>query len=102
VIWHARNGDAWLERAACRGTDPNLFHPRYKYGEAHPTPEDERREAEAKALCWKCPVSGECLALGMSQPESPGIYGGLTAREREKRRRERRERERAWAARNAS
>lgn len=40
-----------------------------------------RIEAEAKALCATCPAQAACLEFGMSAEF--GIYGGLTARERD-------------------
>lgn len=62
----------WRAEAACRGVDPSLFFP-------------ERAEsaAEAKAICWGCPVRRECLAFAMSQDDSlAGVWGATTHRQR--------------------
>lgn len=72
-------GIPWRELARCRGMDPNLFHP----GRG-----DRRGVARAKAICFRCPVTAECLALADSTEEVlVGVYGGMTAAERKLRRR---------------
>lgn len=38
--------------------------------------------SRALALCWACPDRAPCLAAGMGEPA--GIWGGVTAPEREK------------------
>lgn len=69
---------AWMADAACRGTDPDLWVP-------------ERGEATKAALdiCWnECPVREQCLDYGMSLgAKEPGIYGGLSGRDRRRARR---------------
>lgn len=61
----------WGERAACRGLDPELFHP-------------DRGEVvdPAKRICFGCPVRDECLTYALVHFEKHGIWGGLSERER--------------------
>jgi WhiB family redox-sensing transcriptional regulator len=68
--------DDWQEcskRAACRGEDPAVFFPSVG-GNA----------AKARAICSVCPVRPECLAYALADPESAGVWGGITERERRK------------------
>ena len=65
----------WLQQAACRGLDPELFYP-----------ERKQRTTNAKAVCADCPVRQECLDDAMAnetQRWRHGIFGGLTAQERD-------------------
>ncbi|WP_018386400.1 WhiB family transcriptional regulator [Wenjunlia vitaminophila] len=72
----------WRRRAACLGMDIDLFHPVGDTGPALAQLE------EAKAVCRRCPVRGECLAdvlrveSGWGATRREGIYGGLTSKER--------------------
>ena len=59
----------WMDRAACRGMDPNWWHPA-KAGANRDTP-------KAKAICAECPVSDECLKYAMDN-EQRGIWGGIS------------------------
>ena len=61
----------WRKHAACRGLDPELFHP-------------ERGEVtdQAKHVCFGCPVRDECLTYALTHFEKFGIWGGLSERER--------------------
>lgn len=68
----------WRLQSACRNVDPDLFFP----------PDDEReglnrtrREQRAKAVCWECPVSGNCLNQALERSEQ-GVWGGLSEEER--------------------
>jgi WhiB family redox-sensing transcriptional regulator len=73
------SGGEWVERAACLGSDPDLFF----NGAASVV-------ARARALCSTCPVSEECLEaalpLEVDYPPSTarelGIRGGMTGLER--------------------
>ena len=73
----------WPQRAACRGADPDLFYP----------PEGERggnlalRELVAKRIGATCPVQPEFAAYALAVDERYGVWGGLTAAERQQRRR---------------
>ncbi|MGW7065595.1 WhiB family transcriptional regulator [Streptomyces sp. NPDC054855] len=74
-------GAPWVERAACRGCDPDTFFPSGR------SPDDTESEAAAKRLCASCPVVADCLAEALAHEESAGIWGGLTVRERRELRR---------------
>jgi WhiB family transcriptional regulator, redox-sensing transcriptional regulator len=67
----------WRTRAACAGLDGELFFP---IGEVSVS--DRRAIAAAKAVCARCPVTVECLDFALKQ-RCDGVYGGLTARERD-------------------
>lgn len=79
---------AWQDSAACRFEDRDLFFP----------PDEERgryaafREAAAKQICRGCAVAGECLDYALAADERYGVWGGLSAEERERLRRGRRAR----------
>jgi WhiB family redox-sensing transcriptional regulator len=65
----------WKAQAACRGIDPDLFHP----------PRGANKQVEqAKAFCRECPVRQECLdfALDWLPKRNSGIYGGMSERQR--------------------
>jgi WhiB family transcriptional regulator, redox-sensing transcriptional regulator len=68
----------WTDRAACRGTDTEIFFP------ANP---DE--EAEALSICATCPVRAQCLDYAVRNRETYGIWGGTTPEQRRRIRRER-------------
>jgi WhiB family redox-sensing transcriptional regulator len=79
---------AWRRSAACRFEDRDLFFP----------PEEEHggyvtfREVAAKRICGGCPVVRECLDYALHADERYGVWGGLSAGERERLRRGRRAR----------
>lgn len=86
-VWSDHDGDflpsldipAWQQRAACRGSDPELFFP------------DRGEDADpAKKICADCPVRQECLEAALARGERFGIWGGMSERERRKIRRTRR------------
>lgn len=80
----------WRRDAACRSVDTALFFP----GSA-----TARQTKQAKRICAACPVRDECLTYALTAPEKYGIWGGLTADERDrKRRRKRRARKEAIAS----
>jgi hypothetical protein len=62
--------DDWTDQAACQGVDIDLFF-------------DEDRTIEARRLCLSCPVRSSCLSAAQDREEPCGIWGGLTATERE-------------------
>lgn len=68
----------WMERANCRGVDPELFYP-----------ERGASGADAKAVCQGCVVREECLDHALDYLEKFGIWGGLSERERRRIRRKR-------------
>jgi WhiB family redox-sensing transcriptional regulator len=66
-----RTNTSWQQFAACRGVDPEVFHP------------DTDEDAEdAKAICGLCPVREPCLEYALVVREKLGVWGGLTERER--------------------
>jgi WhiB family redox-sensing transcriptional regulator len=69
----------WQVRAACRGIDTaNFYHPENERG-----PSRTRRELRAKAVCSGCPVIENCRRWALSTREPYGVWGGLSAEERE-------------------
>lgn len=65
--------EPWRVQAACRGMDPNLFHPD-SGGFAG--------QRAAKAVCWACPVREACLEYAVTNGERYGIWGGMSERQR--------------------
>ncbi|HEX2064919.1 MAG TPA: WhiB family transcriptional regulator [Acidimicrobiales bacterium] len=61
----------WRQHAACRGIDPEIFHP----------PSEEEAEL-AKAICARCMVREPCLQHALSHREPEGVWGGTTGKER--------------------
>lgn len=76
----------WTDSAACRasGVDPELFFPVSETGMAA-----HRQVAQAKAVCGRCPVAGQCLEWAVRTGEPEGIWGGTTPDERRRLRRRR-------------
>lgn len=66
----------WVERAACRNSDPELFFPVSTTGPA------AGQVAEARAVCASCPVRAECLDWALNTGQADGIWGGTTPEER--------------------
>jgi hypothetical protein len=65
-----RPGDAWQSHAACAGQALRIFF--------------TRQPEAAKAICRPCPVRAECLHDALISGATNGIWGGLTAKERDK------------------
>ena len=63
----------WMVRAACRGQPLDLFFPSLG-GNA----------AKARVICATCSVRQECLSYALADPESAGVWGGISERERRK------------------
>jgi WhiB family redox-sensing transcriptional regulator len=69
----------WQLQGACLTADPQLFfQAENERGQAR-----QQRTAAALAVCASCPVIRECRRHGLSTPEPYGIWGGLTADERD-------------------
>ena len=68
----------WTDRAACRGTDTEIFFPA-----------NADEEAEALSICATCPVRAQCLEYAVRNKEIYGIWGGTTPDQRRRIRRER-------------
>lgn len=66
----------WQDRAACQGWDTNIFFPE----RGQPT-------SQAKRICAECPVTRECLQWAEDTLTFHGVFGGLSANERERIRR---------------
>lgn len=63
----------WVRHAACAGLNPELFHP---------TRQDPKRGAAA--VCATCRVRNDCLDWAIATNQTHGIWGGLTAEERDR------------------
>jgi WhiB family transcriptional regulator, redox-sensing transcriptional regulator len=61
----------WQEQALCAQTDPEAFFPD-KGGSTR----------DAKKVCGRCEVQGDCLEYALAHDERFGIWGGLSERER--------------------
>lgn len=62
----------WQTETACTPADFDLFFGEYA-----------SRIKAAKAICARCPVSGKCLDFALETGVEFGVYGGLTASERQ-------------------
>ncbi len=74
----------WKSRGACLGVGPGVFFP---------TTKKEADAAPAKAICRRCEVRLECLEYSLDLPTDQrdhGVWGGVTANERDRIRRARR------------
>lgn len=61
----------WVERARCRGLDPDQFFVR---GAA--------QARRAIKVCQRCSVKEECLRYAVENEVDFGVWGGLTERQR--------------------
>lgn len=61
----------WRDDALCAQVGTELFFP-----PVGSTP------YAAKSVCRLCPVSPQCLAHALADPELMGVWGGTTERER--------------------
>ncbi len=68
----------WQVQAACRGLSTDLF---FK-ADDEPRSHKASREAQAKAVCYTCPVVEECLTWALTVGETEGVWGATTADER--------------------
>jgi WhiB family redox-sensing transcriptional regulator len=69
----------WRERAACSGTDPEVFYPVGTGSRIY------AEVAAAKRVCAACLVREMCLAEAMASEDPAmrwGVVGGLSAAER--------------------
>jgi len=66
------------KQAACATVDPELFFPLYTVGG-----DGEFREAQAKAVCARCPIRSGCLEFALHTGDKWAIMGGMTPAERE-------------------
>ena len=63
--------DEWERKSLCAQTDPEAFFP-----------EKGGSTRDAKRICQRCPVIGDCLSSALARDERFGIWGGLSERER--------------------
>lgn len=68
--------DGWTDHAACRGHTGTFFSERG----------NNAKVAEARNICATCPVTLDCLAVGLG--EKHGIWGGTSEGERRQLRRQ--------------
>ena len=61
----------WVDRAACKGMDPNIFFPERG---------DTATYRKAIEVCSGCPVRAECREYG--DKEATGIWGGASTKRR--------------------
>ena len=62
--------EAWMDDAACSGSDPELFYP------------DKRGDdTEAKLVCFECPVRDKCLQVALERYEV-GVWGATNDEQR--------------------
>jgi WhiB family redox-sensing transcriptional regulator len=62
----------WRARAACRGTDPELFFP------VSDSVTGTGQAAAALRVCAACPVREPCLRWALEHGPVPGVWGGTT------------------------
>lgn len=60
-------GAEWMQEAACRDMDVNLFF-------------SGERQREARAVCVVCPVRAECLSYAVDNSIHHGTWGGAYER----------------------
>lgn len=70
---------AWAKRGACVGHDPNVFFPT-----------EGGSVDEAVTICSTCVVRAECLDYAVTTCVDAGVWGGTSARQRQRARRARR------------
>lgn len=69
----------WQMDAACRDVDSAVFfHPERERGASK-----EERDSNAKRICFDCPVIAACRNHALAVREPYGVWGGMTADERE-------------------
>lgn len=78
------SGSDWRDQALCAQADPELWFP----DGDHTISQGQK----AKAICRTCPVQAECLEEALTSGERFGVWGGLTATERNRLRSPARER----------
>jgi WhiB family redox-sensing transcriptional regulator len=73
----SRLGTNWIESAACRAMDPELFFP-----VGDPTAAALAQLDKAKRVCAGCPVREACLQWALTIGADGGVFGGCSERER--------------------
>ena len=62
---------AWMNHAACRDSDIDVFFPIAQEG-----------VEKAAAVCCDCSVRQECLTYALENSELSGVWGGTSNRQR--------------------
>ncbi|SHE42839.1 WhiB family transcriptional regulator, redox-sensing transcriptional regulator [Ferrithrix thermotolerans DSM 19514] len=75
------NDSNWRLRAACKGSNGELFYPKSALIKESKEVR-QRREELAKRVCLRCEVRLCCLDWAMRNGEVVGVWGGKTERER--------------------
>lgn len=65
------HAQTWRSDAACRGVDPEIFHPERGESTAYP-----------RSICASCPVQADCREYAVIANEKYGIWGDTSRRER--------------------
>ncbi|MER6067147.1 WhiB family transcriptional regulator [Streptomyces sp. NPDC001792] len=69
----------WQERAACRGMSSSVFFsPPGEKGR-----DRRQREERARRICGRCEVIEACAAMALDYKERYGVWGGMSAGERQ-------------------
>src|ERR1700722_5022286 len=82
-VIHGASATPWWVDALCRQHTPDLWFPESEAG------------MEAVAICAECPVRTDCLSWAIEHNERYGIWGGVSARGRQRIRDEERRRSRS-------
>ena len=69
---------AWQEESNCRDEDSEVFFLDLQARGKNKTD----KEKAAKKICKGCPVVQQCLSHALAVPEFFGVWGGMTADER--------------------
>lgn len=69
----------WQSDAACLGSGHDRF-----FGDDPKLPMKRAEVEAAKAICHACPVRSDCLEYALVANERWGVWGGLTAPERDR------------------
>lgn len=69
---------SWHDNAKCIDTDPEFFFPPDKE-----TKQSIEQTVTAKAFCQTCPVRLKCLEFSIRENMEYGVYGGLSADDRQ-------------------
>jgi len=69
---------AWQEESNCREVDSEVF---FLDPQARGKNKTDKEKA-AKKICKGCPVVQQCLSHALAVPEFFGVWGGMTADER--------------------
>ena len=77
-------GPRWKLQGLCTQSDPEHWFPDHDGDGTKRRSGDEvgKPGMSAKAICRRCPVVAECLQWALEMKEQHGIWGGMTARER--------------------